>query len=561
MRMTTQPSIWIAGFGKFKTRAVTTVAVVTVAAGLSVAPGAVASAATSPSFVQGNAFSTGSRLASVTSQLASPVNAGDLLVGWFAEYNTAGQVTVSDNVNGAWTRAPSSTAFQNDTGDIALYYVADSKAAPSGLTVTVSDGATAYLEGSLADYSGVAVAGPLDQIVASRGVGTTVDTGPTASVAGGELVFSALVTGGSPSSVTPGASGGITYTPRAHTSTGTAYEQDIGSSAAGAQDGRATLAASTDWYAVAATFRPASTSDTQPPTVPASPHATSVSSTSVSLAWSPSTDNVGVTGYTVYRDGTALAATATTSLTDNNVSAGTTYTYTVDAFDAAGNHSAQSQALQVTTPATSPAFVQGAANSPGTRSTSATLALGQPVAAGDLLVGWFAQYDSTGHVQVSDNVNGAWTRASSETFTNGGGDIALYYVQNTKAAPSGLTITISAATATYLPSAVSEYSGISATSALDQTAVGNGTGTAAASASTSAVAGGELVFAGLITGGQPLTVTPGSSQGAPFTLEAHNGSGSADTAGILSGAAGTQHAQFTLATSSDWYAAVATFRP
>lgn len=54
MRMTTQPSIWIAGFGKFKTRAVTTVAVVTVAAGLSVAPGAVASAATSPSFVQGN---------------------------------------------------------------------------------------------------------------------------------------------------------------------------------------------------------------------------------------------------------------------------------------------------------------------------------------------------------------------------------------------------------------------------------------------------------------------------------------------------------------------------
>jgi hypothetical protein len=215
--------------------------------------------------------------------------------------------------------------------------------------------------------------------------------------------------------------------------------------------------------------------------------------------------------------------------------------------------------LPVTTPASSPAYVQGAANSPGTRATSATLTLTQPVAAGDLLVGWFAQYDSTGHVQVSDSVNGAWTRASAETFTNGGGDIALYYLQNTKAAPSGLTITISSSTATYLPGAVSEYSGIATSGALDQTSVGNGVGTAANSGATAVVAGGDLVFAGLITGGQPLTVTPGSSQGVPFTLEARNGSESADTAAVLSGAAGTQDAQFTLARSGDWYAAVGTF--
>ncbi len=544
-----------------RSRAAATLALATVTVGLGLAPRATASAATSPSYVQGSAFATGSRVASVTSSLASPVGAGDLLVGWFAQYNTAGQVQVSDNVNGAWTRAPASTAFQNDTGDIALYYVADSKAAPSGLTVTVSDSGTAYLEGALADYSGVAVAGPLDQIVSARGEGTAVDTGPTASVPAGELVFSALVTGGSPSSVTPGSSGGVAYTPRAQTSSGTAYEQDILSSAAAPQDGTAALAASTDWYAVAATFRPVSTGDTQPPSVPASVHATSVASTSVSLAWSPSTDNVGVTGYTVYRDGAPLGTAATTSFTDSTVSPGTTYAYTVDAFDAAGNHSAPSQPLQVTTPVSSPAYVQGAADSPGSRLTSATLTLAQPVAAGDLLVGWFAQYDSAGQVQVSDGVNGAWTRAASETFTNGGGDIALYYVQDTKAAPSGLTITISSSEATYLPGAVSEYSGIATSGALDQTAVGEGVGTAADSGSTAAVAGGELVFGGLITGGQPLTVTPGSSQDVPFALEARNGSESADTEGILSGAAGAQHAQFTLARSGDWYAAVATFRP
>jgi hypothetical protein len=86
-------------------------------------------------------------------------------------------------------------------------------------------------------------------------------------------------------------------------------------------------------------------------------------------------------------------------------------------------------------------------------------------------------------------------------------------------------------------------------------------GTTASSASTAAVARGELVFAGLITGGQPLTVTPCTSQGAPFTLEARNGSESTDTAAVLSSAAGAQHAQFTLAHGGDWYAVVATFRP
>lgn len=543
-----------------KSWAATTLALATVAVGLSLASSAVASAATSPSYVQGNAFATGSRVASITTSLSSRVGAGDLLVGWFAQYNTAGQVQVSDNVNGAWTRAPASTAFENDSGDIALYYVANSKAAPTGLTVTVSDGGTAYLEGSLSDYSGVAVAGPLDQIVSARGVGTAVDTGPTATVPAGELVFSALVTGGNPASVTPGTSDGVTFTPRAQTRSGSAYGQDILSSATGPQDGTATLASSTDWYAVTATFLPATVGDTQPPSVPASVHTTSVSATSVSLAWSPSTDNVGVTGYTVYRNGAALGTASTTSFTDTTVSAGTTCAYTVDAFDAAGNHSAQSQPLQVTTPPNSPAFVQGAADSPGSRLTSTTLTLAQPVEAGDLLVGWFAQYDSTGQVQVSDDVNGAWTRASSETFTNGGGDIALYYVQNTKAAPAGLTITISATVATYLPGAVSEYSGITTSNALDQASVGKGVGTAADSGATAAAAGGELVFGGLITGGQPLTVTPGSSQGAPLALEAHNGSESADTAAILSGAPGAQDAQFTLARSSDWYAVAATFR-
>jgi len=528
-------------------------------AGLIALPTAAQAAA--PAFVQGKAFSTSSRVPSLAVALPGAVGSGDLLVGWFAEYNAPGTLHVSDNVNGSWTRAPGSTAFQNDTGDIALYYVQNAKPAPGGLTVTVSGNAPAYLQGSFAEYSGVAIAGPLDAVVSNRGVGTAVDTGPTPAVPAGELAYSALVTGGSPGNVTPGSSQGVAYTQRARTGSGSAFEEDVTSAAAGPQNGRATLAAGTDWYAVVATFR-AATADTQPPTVPTGLHATSVAATSVSLAWSPSTDNVAVTGYTVYRNGTPIGTPGpnTTSFTDTTVTGGATYAYSVDAFDGAGNHSAPSAPIQVTTPNTAPTFVQGAADSPGTRAMSTTLTLPSPVGAGHLLVGWFAQYDAAGPVQVSDNVNGAWTRApASEHFNNGGGDLALYYVQNTQAAAS-LTVTLSAAVPTYLPSAVAEYSGVATANALDQTAVGRGIGTSADSGPTAAVPGGELVFGAMITGGQPLTVTPGSSQGVPFTLEVYNGSRSCTVEGILSSAPGAQNARFGLATSTDWYAVAATFR-
>src|SRR5205823_4937182 len=77
---------------------------------------------TTPTWVQGAAFSTGSRISTVTVTLTRPVAQGDLLVGWFSQYDAAGQVRVSDNVNGTWTRAPASLTFRSDTGDIALYY-------------------------------------------------------------------------------------------------------------------------------------------------------------------------------------------------------------------------------------------------------------------------------------------------------------------------------------------------------------------------------------------------------------------------------------------------------
>ncbi len=98
--------------------------------------------------------------------------------------------------------------------------------------------------------------------------------------------------------------------------------------------------------------------DTQAPSVPAGLTANATSATQVSLAWQASSDNVGVTGYTIYRDNASIATVSGSSLsyTDNTVQPTTTYAYTVDAFDAAGNHSSQSLPASVTTPALPPSL-------------------------------------------------------------------------------------------------------------------------------------------------------------------------------------------------------------
>jgi hypothetical protein len=88
------------------------------------------------------------------------------------------------------------------------------------------------------------------------------------------------------------------------------------------------------------------------PTVPQNVNASSSSSTTADVFWDASTDNVGVTGYTVLRDGSVVGSVGGGQLTfhDTGLSPSTGYGYTVEAFDAAGNTSAASSpAAQVTT--------------------------------------------------------------------------------------------------------------------------------------------------------------------------------------------------------------------
>ena len=95
--------------------------------------------------------------------------------------------------------------------------------------------------------------------------------------------------------------------------------------------------------------------DTTKPSVPGKPVvvAGSVTDTAAGFTWAASTDNVGVTGYRIFRDGVDVGTSPTASFTATGLAPSTPYKFQVAAFDAAGNQSAKSSGLELTTTAAS----------------------------------------------------------------------------------------------------------------------------------------------------------------------------------------------------------------
>jgi hypothetical protein len=89
--------------------------------------------------------------------------------------------------------------------------------------------------------------------------------------------------------------------------------------------------------------------DSEPPSAVTTLAASGTTATGTGLTWSASTDNIGVTGYQVFRNGTQVGTTAGTAYTANGLSADTSYAFRVLAADAAGNVSAPGNTVNVTT--------------------------------------------------------------------------------------------------------------------------------------------------------------------------------------------------------------------
>lgn len=122
----------------------------------------------------------------------------------------------------------------------------------------------------------------------------------------------------------------------------------------GGNDGSGSQNALTGLYIDSITITtPDFSGDTEAPSVPTGLTVSGIEDRSVDLDWDPSTDNTGVDAYWVYLDGSNPTEVSGTSITLTGLEPETTYTLTVSALDGAGNESAQSEGVQVTTEAPS----------------------------------------------------------------------------------------------------------------------------------------------------------------------------------------------------------------
>jgi chitodextrinase len=149
------------------------------------------------------------------------------------------------------------------------------------------------------------------------------------------------------------------------------------------------------------------TPDTQAPTLPTGLSAYNLTGTSFTLSWSASTDNVGVSSYDIYKNGTWLTSVSATSVTFNGLTNATTYTINVIANDATGNRSAVSNHLLVTTLDTQAPTTPTDLSSDNITGTGFTLL-------------WTPSTDNVGVTGYDVYKNGAWATSvptNSVTFT------------------------------------------------------------------------------------------------------------------------------------------------
>ena len=123
--------------------------------------------------------------------------------------------------------------------------------------------------------------------------------------------------------------------------------------------------------------------DTTAPTVPAGLAGVSDNPTEASLSWSAATDQIGVVGYYILRNGNTISTTGTLYFQDSGLTEATTYTYTVEAFDLAGNISLPSTPASVQTTNVTPPTTPGNVTATVSACTKATL-------------NWSASTDNTG---------------------------------------------------------------------------------------------------------------------------------------------------------------------
>ncbi|HEY8631829.1 MAG TPA: PKD domain-containing protein, partial [Candidatus Limnocylindrales bacterium] len=185
--------------------------------------------------------------------------------------------------------------------------------------------------------------------------------------------------------------------------------------------------------------------DTNAPTTPGGLAATANGQTEIDLAWTASTDNLAVTGYGIYRDGaatpTATVGPGAVSYQDTSLAASSTHSYTVDAFDAAGNRSTPAGPVSATTAGGAVTIVLTPVADSYTNSLSATTNFGSATTvrvaggvSGTAVLNSYLKFDLSGVVGTIESATISFTPT-----TTGGSGFSIWRVGDSSWAESTIT--------------------------------------------------------------------------------------------------------------------------
>jgi chitodextrinase len=274
----------------------------------------------------------------VSITLRKPTTPGNLIVAYVV-WDNAGTATVTDTTGNLYVSAVGPTQLAGDPASAQVFYARSIAGGPTTVTATFANPITGRGALFVQEYAGLDPVSPVESAVAAAGSSLTTNSGALVATTNA-LLFLAVESNGY-----------VTKRPRGFHRRARQYgamTADEIVKTAGLYDAPGTQNG-TAWVAQLVAFRPAGT-DTSPPSVPSDLQVSNVTATAATISWTASSDDTGVSGYVVFRDGAQIATTALPHYTDMSLSPATTYAYTVEAYDAAGNFSAQSSPpLGVTT--------------------------------------------------------------------------------------------------------------------------------------------------------------------------------------------------------------------
>ena len=410
-------------------------------------------ASAAPAQIQVGTATSNSASTSIAKAFSSANTAGNLIVA-VVSWNSVntGTFTCSDTRANTYTVADAQWDSTTNRW-LGVCYAANIKAGSNTVTATFN-GSRTTRRMIVHEYSGVALTNPVDVTAKNNALGATGANAITSNAAittvGGDLIFGAVLDTTSTTTIAAGTG----FTQRASVNNKDLATQDRVQTVAGSIASTQTFGAAHRYSAIMVAFRPVAP-DIQAPTTPTGVVAQVVNASQVNLSWTASTDNVGVTGYKIYRDGVQVGTSTATNFQNTDLTANTSYTYTVAAYDLAGNTSAQSAGVNATTPAVdnTPPSVSMSAPLPGTTvsgnvtvSGSASdnvgvvgvqfLLDGVSLGAEDQSAPYAVQWDSTTATNGTHTLTARARDAAGNTMTTSGGFIVT--VSNTVATPADL---------------------------------------------------------------------------------------------------------------------------